>query len=202
VRGTLEVILTSKKYMLPIFLFHPYAAGIAVAVYVGHWHFNPGRNAPILDSTHQLGVALRRADLRGVQDQLRELVRAASWASADRDERHWTFLHAAAEAALDDFGGPVLQVLVGGEVTSVGITRSNIPTDPTGSEFAAGLVEARLREELKSAAAQKTARTDVESDLVLLQQLLASQPKGLASTKGLTTESRALSSAARPLTLQ
>jgi hypothetical protein len=50
-----------------------------------------------------------------------------------------------------------------------------------GSEFAAGLVEARLRQELKSAA-QKTARGDVESDLVLLQQLLAARPKGSAST--------------------
>jgi hypothetical protein len=33
-------------------------------------------------------------------------------------------------------------------------------------------VRARLREELKSAAAPKTTRADVESDLVLLQQLL------------------------------
>jgi hypothetical protein len=38
-----------------------------------------------------------------------------------------------------------------------------------------------LHEELKSAASKKTARADVESDLVLLQQLLESQPAGLAS---------------------
>jgi hypothetical protein len=66
---------------------------------------------------------------------------------------------------------------------SVGIARSNILNFPAGYEFAAGLVKARLHEELKSAAARKTARADVESDLVLLQQLLA-PPTGLASTAG------------------
>jgi hypothetical protein len=71
---------------------------------------------------------------------------------------------------------------------SVGIARSNILNFPAGYEFAARLVKARLREELKSAAARKTARADVESDLVLLQQLLA-QPTGSASTAGLAPPS-------------
>ena len=80
-----------------------------------------------------------------------------------------------------------MQVSEGGEVTSVGIARSNILNVPAGSEFAAGLVVARLREELKSAA-RKTARVDVESDLALLQQLLAQHPRVLASTVGVATE--------------
>ena len=188
VRGVLEVMLTSKKYMLPIFLFHPYAAGAAVALYVGHWHFNPGKNAPILDSNHQLGTALTRADRHAVREQLEELVRSDFPTSTYPNERHWTALHAAAEPALDGSGGPVLQVMVHGEITAVGIARSNILSAPDGSEFAAGLVQARLLEELKSAATKKTARTDVESDLVLLQQLLASQHKGSANTAALVTE--------------
>jgi hypothetical protein len=194
VKGVLEVLLTSKKYMLPIFLFHPYAAGIAVAVYVQHWHFNPGKNALILDSKHQLGAALTSADRHAVHDQLEELVRASTSTDAGADERQWRSLCAAAEPALDSAGRPTLQVREGGEVTSMGIARSNIMNDPTGSEFAAGLVKTRLREELKSTTAQKTARADVESDLVLLQQLLAPQPKGSASTAGFATESRPLSS--------
>jgi hypothetical protein len=64
----------------------------------------------------------------------------------------------------------------------VGISRSNILNVPAGAEFAAGVVKARLRVELKSAAGRKTARADVESDLALLQQLLALQPSRLAST--------------------
>ena len=184
VRGVLEVMLTSRKYMLPIFLFHPYVAGCAVAVYVEHWHFNPGKNALILDSERQLNTALTRTDRRILQDQLGELVRTASLANPNAGEDQWTSLHAAAEPALDASGRPTLLVRTADEVMSVGIARSNILGSATGSEFAAGLVKARLRQELTPAASQKTAHSDVDTDLVLLQQLLAPQSEGLASTAG------------------
>ena len=77
-------------------------------------------------------------------------------------------------------------VITDREVTSVGITRSNILSVPNRAEFAAGLIRARLREELKFAAANKTARADVESDLVLLQKLLASRPNAFANTVSFT----------------
>lgn len=192
VRGVLEVMLTSKKYMLPLFVFHPFAAGTAVAVYVGHWHFNPGKNAPILDSKDQLGAALTSTDRRVLQDRLVELVQTAAAAGADADGRHWTSFRADAAPALDDFGGLTLQVRVGAEIRSVGITRSNISSSLVGSEFAASLMEARLREELKSAAAKKTARADVEGDLALLQQLLESQLKESGSKATLAAEREAV----------
>jgi hypothetical protein len=196
VKGVLEVMLTTKKYMLPIFLFHPYAAAGVAAVYVQHWHFNPGKNALILDSQHQLDAALTGADRRVVQDQLQELARAVYSTNSEADERHWTTLRAAAEPDLDSSGGPILQVSVNGEVISVGIARSNILNAPASSEFAAGLMKARLREELKSAAARKTAHSDVESDLVLLRELLALRSKELASVTRLAAERRTLSSEA------
>jgi hypothetical protein len=96
-------------------------------------------------------------------------------------------LHAAAEPAFDASGEPTLKVRLSGEVTPVGIARANILSVPQGFEFAAGLVKARLREELKSAAARKTARADVESDLLLLQQLLARPPGELGSTAASAT---------------
>lgn len=189
VKGVLEVMLTAKKYMWPIFLFHPYAAGAAVAIYSQHWHFNPGKNALILDSKHQLGVALMATDRRVFQEQLEEMVRTASVTDTAADQRYWTSLHAGDEPALDTAGVLTVQVCVSGEITSVGIARSNILNVPASSEFAAGLVKARLREELKSTAAQKTARADVESDLVLLQQLLDSQARRLVSAAASDTES-------------
>jgi hypothetical protein len=175
--------------MWPIFLFHPYAAGTAVAIYVQHWHFDPGKDAPILDSKHQLGAALTRADRRAFQNQLDELIRTAFSADAALDERDWQSLQATAQPALDASGAPTLQVQGGGERMPVGIARSSILSVPVRSEFAAGLMRARLREELKSAAAQKTARADVESDLALLQKLLVLQPKGLARTADFSAES-------------
>ncbi|HSZ63614.1 MAG TPA: hypothetical protein VK828_17580 [Terriglobales bacterium] len=170
--------------------------GVLECVYIGRWHFNPGKNALILDSSDQLVAPLTSADRRIVQDQLEELIRAASSAAADADKREWTSLQAAAEPVFDAIGGPALQVSVGGEVRSVGIARSNILNFPAGYEFAAGLVNARLRQELKSAAARKTARADVESDLLLLQQLLTLQTKELASTASFTNKSWTLSSGA------
>jgi hypothetical protein len=185
-RGVLEVMLSSKKYMLPIFLVHPYAAAGAVALYMGHWHFNLGKNAPVLDARFQLSDALKPADRQAVRVQLEELAETASSAGADMDERNWTSSQAEAEPALDASGGPVLKVMVDREVTSVGIARSNILAARNGIEFAVNLIKARLREELKSAAANKTARADVESDLVLLQKLLASRSNANANTVSFT----------------
>ena len=186
VKGVFEVMLTAKKYMLPIFLFHPYAAATAVAVYIEHWHFNPGKNALILDAKHQLGSALTSADRRAARDRMDELADAASWPDVDAAQRQWTSLQATAEPALDSSGGPVLEARVGSEVTSIGIARANIWNVPDSLELAVGLVEARLLEELKSTA-QKTARADVESDLMLLQQLLGSKPSRIADTASLPT---------------
>ena len=194
VRGVLECALTAKKYMLPIFLLHPYIAGSLVAVYAGLSHFNPGKNAQILDSKHQLSAALTHAERRVVQNQLAELARASSSVDTDADERHWTTSRAAAEPSVDTSGGPTLQVRVGSEVMSVGIARSNILNVPAASEFLAGLMKARLREELKATTAQKTARADVESDLVLLQQLLSWRLKGLTNTAAFATDLGALPS--------
>jgi hypothetical protein len=198
VKGVFEVMLTAKKYMWPIFLFHPYAAGVAVAVFVQYWHFNPGKNAPILDAKHELNAALTSKDRHVFQEQLEEIVRVAAVADISADDRQWTSLYAERVPALDDAGGPTLNVYVDGEITAVGIAPSNVLNEPAGAEFAAGIVEARLHEELKAAATRKTARVDVESDLTLLRQLLAPQSKGSTSAASFT----ALSSDAALTTYQ
>jgi hypothetical protein len=181
VKGVLEVMLTAKKYMWPIFLFHPYAASVAVAVYVQHWHFNPGKDAPILDAEHELNASLTSKDRRVFQEQLEEIVRAAAAAEISANERQWRSLYERAVPALDDDGGPTLKVEVDGEIMPVGIARSNVLHQPAGAEFAAGIVEARLREELKSTAIRKTAPVDVENDLALLRRLRAPQSKATSA---------------------
>lgn len=181
VKNVVECALTAKKYMLPLLVLHPYIAGSMIAAYVGHWSFDPSRNARVLDSQQQLDAPLTRMDRRAAEDELQKLLRTTSAEVAAADGTGWAFLRAAAEPALDAAGEPRLQVREGGEVTPVGVARANILSVPEGFDFAAGLVKARLREELKPATARKTARADVESDLTLLQQLLTQQPKELAS---------------------
>jgi hypothetical protein len=186
VRGVLECAFTAKKYMLPLFVLHPYIAGSLLAASLGQ-HFNLARNAQILDAQHQLDAPLTHEGRRAAQERLEELFRTASSTDAADEERRWSSLQAASEPALDASGVPALQVRLGGEVTLVGIARTNILGASAGSEFAAGLVKARLRDELKPAVARKTARADVDNDLDLLQTLLA-QPKGLESAADATTE--------------
>ena len=180
VHSILECALTAKKYMLPLFMLHPYIAGSLVAGYLVRGHFNPAKNALILDSKHLLEAPLTPTDRRAFQDRLDDLVRTTSPADA-ADERHWASLHAVAEPTLDASGGPILQLHLGDEVTTVGIARANILRVLDSYEFAAGLVKARLREELRPAASRKTARSDFEDDLALLQQLLAQRPTGFAT---------------------
>jgi hypothetical protein len=189
VHGVLESVLTAKKYVLPLFLWHPYIASGLVAIHFSHGRFNPSHNALFLDSKHDLGASLAPADRHAFQTRLEEMVRTASSADPAADERYWPSLHAAAEATVDASGGPTMLVRVGGKITPVGIARANILSVKDGTGFAAGIVEARLREELKTAAARKTARADVELDLALLRQLLALQPSGLASTASPKAES-------------
>jgi hypothetical protein len=180
VHSILECALTAKKYMLPLFMLHPYIAGSLVAGYLVRGHFNPAKNALILDSKHLLEAPLTPTDRRAFQDRLDDLVRTTSPADT-ADERHWASLHAVAEPTLDASGGPILQLHLGDEVTTVGIARANILRVLDSYEFAAGLVKARLREELRPAASRKTARSDFEDDLALLQQLLAQRPTGFAT---------------------
>jgi hypothetical protein len=188
IRGVLEVMLTSKKYMLPIFMVHPYAAASAVAVYVGYWHFNVGNKAPVLDAKFQLGAAVKPKDLQTVRCQLGVMEGTAFSVAGGTEQRNWPSLEATAEPALDDSEGLVQRVTLGGEVVSVGITRSNILSDPDVAELAASLVKARLGEELKAAAAHKTAWTDVETDLLLFHELVVPQAKPSASAASLTGE--------------
>lgn len=187
VKNVVECALTAKKYMMPLFALHPYIAGSMIVAYVGHWRFDPSRNARVLNSKQQLDAPLTRMDRRAAEGRLQELLWPVSVEDAARDAPDWASLRAAAEPVLDAAGGPRLQVRKGGEVTLVGVARANIMSVPEGFDFAAGLVKARLREELKPAAAHKTARADVESDLALLQKLLTLAPRELATSETTAT---------------
>ena len=194
VHGVVECALTAKKYMLPLFALHPYVAGSLIAGYLGHWRFNPSQNALILDASDRLDVPPTREDRRNFQDRLQELVHSelvqtTSLSNAAANERNWESRLVAAEPMLDASGVPTMQIRVSGEITPLGIARANILSIPESFEFAADLVEARVREELKAGTARKTARADIESDLALLQQLLALRTRRLANAAGSASES-------------
>ena len=186
VHGVTECALTAKKYMLPLFALHPYVAGALVAGYIGHGRFDPSKNTLILNASDDLDMAPTRADRRNYQSRLQELMQSAiSLTSVSSNvitnERHWESRLAEAQPAIDATGKPAIHVNVDGEIEGVGIARANILDSTTAPEFAIALIEARLREELKPAIVRKTARSDVEDDLRLLERLLTQQARELTS---------------------
>jgi hypothetical protein len=191
VHGVLDCAVTAKKYMLPLLVLHPYVAGSLIAAYWGRGRFDPSKNALVLDANNQLYAPLTKTERRAAQDRFEEMVRSVPLVRVTErsaeNEPHWASLQAASEPILDASGEPMLHVRSSGQITPVGIARTNIMTmsdivnEPEGVEFATELVKARLSEELKPAVARKTARSDVENDFLILRRLLELQPNRLAN---------------------
>jgi hypothetical protein len=179
VHGVLESVVVAKKYMVPLFFLQPYVAGSLLAGHFGEGRFDPAQHASILDSRSQFDTAITRADRRAFQSRLDELSRTG-FKDERSTEKKWEHLQAAAEPQLNSSGQPFMEVRSGDESEPVGISRGNIFITSESSELAVKLLQARLRQELRPAASRKTARSDVEDDLELLQQLLSDQPGALA----------------------
>jgi hypothetical protein len=201
VHGVLESVLAAKKYMMPLFLLHPYISGSVMAAYFGHGRFNPARHALVLDSSSQLGAPMTNADRRLDQNRLEQLTRGRAAGGFLTAARDWEGVQGGAEPALDPRGKPIMKVSLGAAPEQVGITRGNIVSASDSPDLAAKLVEARLRQELRRSASQKTAQSEVAGDLALLQQLLAVQTPGNVSAASVN-EGRAQSPAGESSSLR
>jgi hypothetical protein len=182
IHGVLESVVAAKKYMLPLFLLHPYIAGSLVAGYVGHGRFDPAQHALVLNSNRQLDTPVTHDQRRSYLNRLDELSRTGSGFDSAIGDKDWEHFQAGAEPKLDASGKPVVQVGVGSGSVQVGISRTNLLNLAESPELAAGLLQARLRQELRSATARKTSHTDVQNDLILLQQLISAQRRELSGT--------------------
>jgi hypothetical protein len=199
VHGVLESVMSAKKYMVPLVILHPYIGGGLLVEYFGHRRFDPARNDLILDSQHKLDAPMTRDQRARYLSRLDEMTQSASLTDSDKkmaaakntdpkldaknkDVKMWDHLQAGATPGIDTSGQPVLQLHLGDDLAQVGISRANILSISDSSEFAAKLVEARLRQELRPSTARKTPSSDVERDLALLQQLLSLQPRELGTT--------------------
>ncbi|MFZ0797572.1 MAG: hypothetical protein WAM98_07270 [Terriglobales bacterium] len=195
IHGVLESVMAAKKYMLPLVVLHPYIGGGVLVEYFGHRRFDPSRNALILDSHNQLDSPMTRDQRLAFQSRLDELSKTASIDSLNEQKTNelkaWEHLQASATPGIDTAGQPALRLRVGDDLSQVGLSRSNILSVSDSSEFATRLVEARLREELRTTMARKTSPRDVEEDLALLQYLLSLKPKEVAITPSSTNDSRA-----------
>ena len=204
VHGVLESVMAAKKYMVPLVVLHPYIGGGLLVEYFGHRRFDPARNALVFsadssaDPRDQLGPPMTRDERVRYQSRLDELSQVSSASVLDplnqgktearakevktkevktKEVKNWEHLQASATPGIDISGGPVLQLRVGDALAQVGVSRANILVVSDSSELAAGLLEARIRQELRPATARKTSPSDVERDLTLFQYLLSLPPR-------------------------
>jgi hypothetical protein len=168
VRGVVESVLKTKKYMLPLAVLHPVVAGFLAAAYVGGGRFDPARNAWIMDAQHQLQPPLTSLEQRSYRDQLRQLTVQNAWQQKrlPREMRLGEF-QADAEPGLDRTGRPILQAHTDAGWVGVGIARANILDRKMPSPLARELLTVRLKEELR----RKASPTDVASDWEMLRRL-------------------------------
>lgn len=201
VHGVLESVMAAKKYMVPLVVLNPYIGGGLLAEYFGHRRFDPARNASILDSARELDTPMTRDERLRYQSRMDELSLTRSVLDPldegksevkTKEVKTWERLQASATPGFDASGQPVLQVRVGDDLALVGVSRANILSVSESPELAARLLEARLRQELRPAAARKTSPSDVEKDLALFQQLLRLQPREIAITPSSANGKRAL----------
>lgn len=213
IHGVLESVIAAKKYMVPLVALHPYIGGGLLVEYFGHRRFDPARNAPILDANSHLDSPMTRDQRLAFASRLDELslnsfplepasdgkikeVKAEIKDPKTKDLRAkevkiWERLEAGATPALDKSGQPILQLRIGEDSAQVGLSRSNILSGSESPEFAARLLQARLRQELRPAIARKTSPSDVQRDLTLFRQLLEQQQRELAGTPPATHVSAA-----------
>jgi hypothetical protein len=174
VRGVLESLLKSKKYLLPLAVFHPIVTGVAAVVYIGDGRFDPGRNAMVMDPAQGLQWPLTAEQRHFYQEELNKLLAEGNpGLKALQSKRAWTTL--ASEPRLDAGGGPVLKIRSGEKSVEMGLSRNNLVRSNVPQALTEELLTARLLQELRngSGASQRS----VEKDWNLLEQVLADASK-------------------------
>jgi len=174
VHGVVESLLKSKKYIVPVAVFEPVAAGAMAAAYIsGGGRFDPKKNALVLAPGQPPEPPLATAERRNYQHELNTmLAQATPELKPRKTEKIWEHLENGSEPRLDEFGHVTIRVQMDEQWVDVGIARKNILNNGTPPDLAKELLAARLQEELRSSDSPRASQTEVLNDWNLLRQVL------------------------------
>jgi len=173
VHGVVESAFKAKKYMVPLLVWHPaIVAGFAAAYFSGRGGFDPGQHALVFNMDHDLQMPLTAEERREYQKRLDKLSRGIAEDDAALGLSKWSRVQATATPDLDQKGHPLFVVREGENPVEIGLSRENILSQSGSPEVARQMMVARLREELRKGAT-KISKSDVSSDLQLLEELSA-----------------------------
>ncbi len=179
VHGVVESFLKSKKYIVPSAIASPIFAGCVATVYVftGAGHFNPTANAPLF-SANGPELPLSRENRRAYQIELQRLLAETHPETSGKHlEKAWGRMQSRAKADLDEDGGPILQMHVGQQLVSVGVSASNLFSTDAPPQLVEQLLEARLQMELNRKTQPHVSESEIARDWTRLQETMIANEK-------------------------
>jgi hypothetical protein len=178
VHGVVESFFKAKKYIVPSAVVSPIFAGCVAAVYVGtgSGRFDPAQDALVFNASGETETPLGREDRRAYRTELKHLLAAkALAASGTRAEKNWRQLQSKSVTEIDEQGRPVLQVQLGGQTVSVGVTAANVLNSDAPPKLVQELLLARLQAELGQKTASRLSESEMARDWGLLQAAMNAQ---------------------------
>jgi hypothetical protein len=173
VHGVAESLLKAKKYIVPVTVFEPIAAGALAVAYVGGGRFDPKKDTLVLAPGQPPEPPLATAARRSYQHELNSaLEQTEPELKPRRTEKIWETLEKNSEPQLDEFGRVTLHMQMDEQWVDVGIARENILNDGTPPDLAKELLAARLQEELRNSYSPRASEAEVMHDWNLLRQVL------------------------------
>jgi hypothetical protein len=168
-------ILRTKKYIIPIGVASPIAAGCLAVAYVGSGggRFNPGQDAMIFTPGAAPESPLTSEERRAYRKVLKNLVaRTDLEKSAGEQNESGDQVQSKAEYRLDQNGRPLLELNIMPRKVIVGASETNVLTANYPSKFIQALYTARLQSELGKRSARKVSDRQVARDLQMLQRAI------------------------------
>jgi hypothetical protein len=199
IHGVVDSVFKSKKYEIPLLVFHPFVGGGFALAYVISGRFNPARNAMMFSADRELDQPLSDEQRRNYAKSLAELLHQQSGAAGSRlGGAQWREAQSKAAFAPDALGHPGLRVTLTGsadpavidpaivEVSSnpasfVGLTRENILNSTGPRTLTREMLVIRLRQELSKGTSPHTSENVFRADLQLLETLLSADNHTVAT---------------------
>ena len=175
-KGVVESFLKSKKYIVPSAIASPVFAVSVFAVYLGTGagHFHPDRDAMVFTPGGNPEPPIARADRKAYQRKLKALLVEADPASGGGNaDKTWARLQSKARTDFDDQNAPILQIQMGEQQVSVGLSAENVLKGTTPPQLARHILAAHLQSELRHAPPNGISQAELSRDWSLLQQSMS-----------------------------
>ena len=168
-------IFRTKKYIIPIGVASPIAAGCLAVAYVGSGggRFSPGQDAMIFTPGAPPESPLTSKERRAYRKALKNLMARTHFDKSTREQNEsWEQIQSKAEYSFDQNDRPLLELNITPRKVIVGASQTNVLTANYPSKFIQALLTARLQSELGKRSAGKVSDRQIARDLQMLQRAL------------------------------